>query len=279
LAALAPCADSWQSSGLQTRKSLGVPSAYCRLERRTTLTLQAQSDLHGPGFAELIGSPQLASSLHKLGVFAPNIMQAEALAPATSGRDVLTVAQTGSGKTLTFVLPILMQDAKQQRQCRRKRPRDVFDGVAGPCRQREVVSLVLAPSAILADQHAAIAKVLAPANTVFFSTPDSFMADRNAGRISTSNLRIVAIDEVDAVLCGSAFNTSLPPAAVELLAALRAESKPQFLLTTAHLRYVSLFKCCPQCISLGFASIVCPDISDLGTTLGALVMFISPIAT
>jgi len=102
------------------------------------------------------------------------------------------------------------------------------------------VSLVLAPSAILADQHAAIASELAPANTVFFPTPDSFTADRNAGRISTQKLRIVAIDEVDAVLCGSAFNISLALAAVELLAALRAESTPQFLLTPAHLRYLSL---------------------------------------
>jgi len=205
--------------------------------------LQAKSDLHGPGFAELIGSPQLAKALHKLGVFAPNVMQAEALAPAASGRDVLAAAHrahTGSGKTLTFVLPILGQDAKQQGQRRRKRLRDVFDGVVGPCRQREVVSLVLAPSAILADQQAAIASELAPANTVFFPTPDSFMADRNAGRISTQNLRIVAIDEVDAVLCGSAFNTSLPLATVELLAALRAESTPQFLLIPAHLMYLSL---------------------------------------
>jgi len=98
--------------------------------------LQAQSDLHGPGFAELIGSPQLAAALHKLGVLAPSVMQAEAPAPAASGRDVLAAhrAHTWSGKTLTFVLPILGQDAKQQGQRRRKRLRDVFDRVAGPCR-------------------------------------------------------------------------------------------------------------------------------------------------
>ena len=64
-------------------------------------------------FSELVGD-KVARALATEQVFAPNSMQAEALTLATSGHDVLTIAQTGSGKTLTFLLPILLQQQVPQ---------------------------------------------------------------------------------------------------------------------------------------------------------------------
>ena len=51
--------------------------------------------------------PELARGLQELGIYAPNSIQSRAIPLGLSGRDVLVCAQTGSGKTLTFLLPIL----------------------------------------------------------------------------------------------------------------------------------------------------------------------------
>ena len=52
-------------------------------------------------------SEALAEGLARLGVRTPNAVQAEAIPLAVSGRDVLVVSHTGSGKTLMFMLPIM----------------------------------------------------------------------------------------------------------------------------------------------------------------------------
>src|SRR5947209_2446404 len=44
----------------------------------------------------------------------PTPVQAEAIPPALEGRDVLATAQTGTGKTLSFLLPILEMFAKTE---------------------------------------------------------------------------------------------------------------------------------------------------------------------
>ena len=41
-------------------------------------------------------------------------MQAEAIPPALAGRDIVATAQTGTGKTLAFVLPMLDRLAKKR---------------------------------------------------------------------------------------------------------------------------------------------------------------------
>ena len=51
--------------------------------------------------------PELASALASMNIHAPNVVQAAALRRALSGADLLCVAQTGSGKTLMFLLPLL----------------------------------------------------------------------------------------------------------------------------------------------------------------------------
>jgi ATP-dependent RNA helicase RhlE len=49
----------------------------------------------------------LLTGIRELGFVRPTPIQAEAIAPALAGRDVLACAQTGSGKTAAFLLPIL----------------------------------------------------------------------------------------------------------------------------------------------------------------------------
>ena len=51
--------------------------------------------------------PSLVKSIRELGFARPTPVQADAIPPALAGRDVLACAQTGSGKTAAFLLPIL----------------------------------------------------------------------------------------------------------------------------------------------------------------------------
>jgi ATP-dependent RNA helicase RhlE len=51
--------------------------------------------------------PSLLQGIKELGFVRPTTIQAEAIPPAMQGRDVIATAQTGSGKTAAFLLPIL----------------------------------------------------------------------------------------------------------------------------------------------------------------------------
>src|SRR5215203_6107101 len=51
--------------------------------------------------------PDLLRGVKDLGFQKPTPIQAEAIPPALAGRDLLACAQTGSGKTAAFLLPIL----------------------------------------------------------------------------------------------------------------------------------------------------------------------------
>jgi ATP-dependent RNA helicase RhlE len=58
-------------------------------------------------FTALKLHPSLLSSIKDLGFVRPTAIQAESIPATLSGRDVLATAQTGSGKTAAFLLPIL----------------------------------------------------------------------------------------------------------------------------------------------------------------------------
>ncbi len=58
-------------------------------------------------FSDFALSPVLKSNLSRAGFVKPTPVQSEAIPPALEGRDVIATAQTGTGKTLAFVVPIL----------------------------------------------------------------------------------------------------------------------------------------------------------------------------
>ena len=58
-------------------------------------------------FASLKLHTDLLKAVRELGFARPTPIQTEAIPPALAGRDVLACAQTGSGKTAAFLLPIL----------------------------------------------------------------------------------------------------------------------------------------------------------------------------
>jgi len=93
-----------------------------------------------------LGLPaQILSALDKAGFKTPTPIQAKAIPPQLEGRDILGIAQTGSGKTAAFVLPILAGIAK-------------LEGRAEP---RSTRALILAPTRELAVQIEEVARSLA----------------------------------------------------------------------------------------------------------------------
>ena len=58
-------------------------------------------------FQSLGLAPQLIDTLGRLGFTAPTPIQAEAIPGVLAGRDLMGLAQTGTGKTLAFGLPLV----------------------------------------------------------------------------------------------------------------------------------------------------------------------------
>ncbi len=54
-------------------------------------------------------NPSIAASIKAMGYVEPTPIQAQALPPVLAGKDVMGQAQTGTGKTAAFVLPILQR--------------------------------------------------------------------------------------------------------------------------------------------------------------------------
>jgi ATP-dependent RNA helicase RhlE len=89
-------------------------------------------------FTDLGLSPHLLKALATEGYTTPTPIQAQAIPPVLAGRDLLGTAQTGTGKTAAFALPILQRLAATPRPVAR-----------GGCR-----ALVLSPTRELASQIA-----------------------------------------------------------------------------------------------------------------------------
>src|SRR5512144_1287414 len=64
-------------------------------------------------FSELTLSASLQSNLTRNGFVQPTPVQAQAIQPALEGRDIVATAQTGTGKTLAFALPLIQNLASE----------------------------------------------------------------------------------------------------------------------------------------------------------------------
>ena len=96
----------------------------------------------------------LARAIKDLGYVRPTPIQAEAIPPIMLGRDVIATAQTGSGKTAAFLLPIIHHLIDRPRRTTRVTGAAVFGGVGmGPQEHafRSGVDIVVATPGRLLD--------------------------------------------------------------------------------------------------------------------------------
>ena len=136
----------------------------------------------------------------------PTPIQAQAIPPALEGRDVLGIAQTGTGKTASFVLPMIT--LLGQGRARARMPR----------------SLVLAPTRELAAQvaenfekyakHTKLTKALLIGGVAFgeqdklidrgvdvlIATPGRLLDHFERGKLLLTGVQIMVVDEADRML-------------------------------------------------------------------------------
>jgi superfamily II DNA/RNA helicase len=135
--------------GSPRRRSTGRAPAPVRHRAPSQLDLALTAALSAPApaadltFAELGLPAALVTALNRRGMIAPFAIQSRTLPDALAGRDVLGRAQTGSGKTLGFGLPMLARLAETVGERAQWAPR----------------GLVLVPTRELAQQ---VADVLSP---------------------------------------------------------------------------------------------------------------------
>jgi superfamily II DNA/RNA helicase len=72
-------------------------------------------------FADLGLSPKVLSAVIDAGYTIPTPIQAGAIPHALQGKDILGIAQTGTGKTAAFVLPMITQLEKGRARARMPR--------------------------------------------------------------------------------------------------------------------------------------------------------------
>ena len=85
-------------------------------------------------FSEMSLSSTVKANLAKLGLTTPTPVQVQAIPAALSGRDVVATAQTGTGKTAAFLLPI------------------IENLTANPAKRGEIAAVILTPTRELALQ-------------------------------------------------------------------------------------------------------------------------------
>src|SRR5690554_7524069 len=125
-------------------------------------------------FAHLGLMPALLANLQQLGYQQPTAVQQQAIAPVLAGKDVLAAAQTGTGKTAAFTLPVLQLLLTQGEK------------VTSNC----VRTLVLVPTRELAEQvHESIRHYLGelPLRT---AVAYGGVRDRKSTRLNSSHVRI-----------------------------------------------------------------------------------------
>ena len=157
-------------------------------------------------FSELNLGPKVLKAIEEAGYTTPTPIQAGAIPPALEGRDVLGIAQTGTGKTAAFVLPMITLLSR------------------GRARARMPRSLVLAPTRELAAQVAAnfdtyaknvkLSKALLIGGVSFkeqdalidkgvdvlIATPGRLLDHFERGKLLLTGVQIMVVDEADRML-------------------------------------------------------------------------------
>ena len=60
-------------------------------------------------------TPEIKKNLEKLGLKRPTDIQFKSIPPILKGEDVLAIAQTGTGKTAAFAIPVLDKISRQKK--------------------------------------------------------------------------------------------------------------------------------------------------------------------
>src|ERR1700685_664849 len=157
-------------------------------------------------FAHLGLSDKVLSAVEAAGYQAPTPIQDQAIPHVLARRDVLGIAQTGTGKTAAFVLPMLTM--LEQGRARARMPRtlileptrelaaQVEDSFAKYGAKHKLNVALLIGGVSFGDQDS---KLIRGVNVVI-ATPGRLLDHSERGRLLLSGVELLVIDEADRML-------------------------------------------------------------------------------
>jgi superfamily II DNA/RNA helicase len=160
----------------------------------------------GVTFADLGLSTPLLNAITDTGYTIPTPIQWKAIPEVIAGRDVLGIAQTGTGKTAAFVLPMIERLSQGRPRARMPRTlileptRELADQVAENFRKygknHKLTMALLIGGVSFGDQDALLSKGV----DVLIATPGRLLDHFERGKLLLTGVNMLVIDEADRML-------------------------------------------------------------------------------
>ncbi len=157
-------------------------------------------------FSDLGLSPEVLKAVTDAGYETPTPIQAQAIPVALSGRDVLGIAQTGTGKTAAFTLPMIDRLAAGRSKARMPRSlviaptRELADQVSASfekyAKGRKLDWALLIGGVSFADQERKLDRGV----DVLIATPGRLLDHFERGKLLLTGVQIMVVDEADRML-------------------------------------------------------------------------------
>ena len=167
---------------------------------------EQQQEAEEEGFAALGLSEPILKALHEKGYLRPTPIQAQAIPVVLMGQDVLGCAQTGTGKTASFTLPML--DILSGSRARARMPRSlileptrelalqVAENFVQYGKHLKLNHALLIGGESMSDQKDALTKGV----DVLIATPGRLIDLFERGGLLLTDVRVLVIDEADRML-------------------------------------------------------------------------------
>ena len=157
-------------------------------------------------FDELGLGEKLLSALKEAGYTEPTPIQAQAIPPALEGRDVLGIAQTGTGKTAAFTLPMIERLSKGRARARmprslvlaptRELAAQVAENFKAYSKNTKLTMALLIGGVAFGEQE----RVLNSGADVIIATPGRLLDLFERGKVMPAGVEIMVVDEADRML-------------------------------------------------------------------------------
>jgi ATP-dependent RNA helicase RhlE len=157
-------------------------------------------------FTELGLNARMVSRLDALGLTAPTPIQQKAIPHALQGRDILGIAQTGTGKTAAFGIPLVVALSKAQEKAAPKSARGL---ILAPTREL-ANQIVQTLRALTADLRITLVvggksvnvqtEKLSRGTDILVATPGRLIDLLDRGAVELGATRFLVLDEADQML-------------------------------------------------------------------------------
>lgn len=157
-------------------------------------------------FSDLNLNPKVLKAIEEAGYESPTPIQAGAIPPALEGRDVLGIAQTGTGKTASFTLPMITMLARGRARARmprslvlcptRELAAQVAENFDTYAKYVKLTKALLIGGVSFAEQDKLIDKGV----DVLIATPGRLLDHFERGKLLLTGVQIMVVDEADRML-------------------------------------------------------------------------------